>query len=148
MSVEVALEANKEVMRRYIEEIWIERNYAMIDEIIHPDFFCEPPSFPSAWGIEEFKANVPVFLAAFPDGKWSTEDMVAEGDKVTCIWTFRGTHSEELMGIAPSYKELSFLVIGVYQIADGKIRGCRKLNVGTDFFTAMGLPKPPGYSEG
>ena len=35
----------------------------------------------------------------------------------------------------------------IYRIKDGKIIGTRKLNVNhnLDFFTAMGLPKPPGF---
>ena len=54
-----------------------------------------------------------------PDGKWSTLDMVAEGDKVAYVW-----------------------VIGIYTLADGKIVSLRKLDVEVDFYTAFGLPSP------
>jgi hypothetical protein len=40
------LEANKAVMRRYIEELWNQRNWDVIDEIIDPRYKSEPPSFP------------------------------------------------------------------------------------------------------
>jgi hypothetical protein len=51
------LEANKAVMRRYIEELWNQRKWDVIDEIIDPGYKSEPPSFPGEWGIEDLKKN-------------------------------------------------------------------------------------------
>jgi predicted ester cyclase len=92
------LEANKAVMRRYIEELWNQRKWEVIDEIIDPSYKSEPPSFPSFWGIDDLKKNCPPFMAMFPDGNWTTLDMVAEGDKVACAWEFNATHTKEGIG--------------------------------------------------
>lgn len=43
-------------------------------------------------------------LAAFPDFHISIEHMVAEGNDVTVLSTFTGTHRGELMGIAATSK--------------------------------------------
>lgn len=138
-----ALEANKEVMRRYIEEIFNLRKYEVIDELIHPDFVADPPCYPERWEFQSYKDGVPPFLAAFPDAHWTIEDMVAEGNKVAVILRFRGTHStDDLMGVPPTGKEYRVMVCGTYEIVDGKIIGVRKANVGVDFFTAWGLPRP------
>ena len=139
---EAQMEANKAVMRRYIEELWNQRNWDVIDEIIHPDYRSEPPSFPGEWGVADLKENCPPFMAMYPDGKWSTLDMVAEGDRVACAWEFNATHSQDGFGIKATGEKVRVLVIGIYTIADGKIVSLRKLNVGVDFFTAFGLPQP------
>lgn len=143
------LEANKMVLQRYLDEIFNNRNYDAIDELIHPDFYCEPPSFHIPWGFKEFKEGVPKFLAMFSDTEWRTVEMVAERDLVAGIFEFRGFHTGESLGIRPTGKEVRFTVVFIYQIKDGKIAGTRKLNVNhnVDFFTAMGLPKPPGFKH-
>jgi predicted ester cyclase len=140
-------EANKRVLQRYLDEIFNDRNYAAIDELIHPDFQCDPPSFHVPWRFEDFKDGVPKFLAMFSRATWKTLEMLAERDLVAGIFEFRGFHTGESLGIAPTGKEVRFTVNFIYQIKDGKIIGTRKLNVNhnLDFFTAMGLPKPPGF---
>jgi predicted ester cyclase len=81
-------------------------------------------------------------MAMYPDGKWTTLDMFAEGNKVACAWEFNGTHTRDGMGIRASGKRVKVLVIGIYTLADGRIVSLRKLNVGVDFYTAFGLPQP------
>jgi len=49
------------------------------------------------------------------------EDMIAEGDKVVLRSTFRGTHKGDLMGIAPTGKQVTMPLILIYRIADDKI---------------------------
>jgi predicted ester cyclase len=136
------LEANKAVMRRYIEELWNQRKWEVIDEIIDPSYKSEPPSFPSFWGIDDLKKNCPPFMAMFPDGNWTTLDMVAEGDKVACAWEFNATHTKDGMGIRATGKKVKVLVMGIYTLANGRIVSLRKLNVGVDFYTAFGLSQP------
>ena len=36
---------NKAIFRRYIDELWNQGNIAIIDDIMHPDLHCHPPSF-------------------------------------------------------------------------------------------------------
>ena len=47
--------------------------------------------------------------------------MVAEGDKDAVRWTGRGTHKGDLMGIAPTGKQLTITGISILRIASGKI---------------------------
>jgi predicted ester cyclase len=132
------LEANKRLVQRYLDEIFNKKRYELIDEIIHPDFHCDPPSFPEPWNFNSYKEGVPKFQAAFSRFEWITEDMVAEDDKVAVIFKFRGNLVEH------NDRELRFTVMGIYYVADGKIIGVKKLNLDQsfDFYTAMGLPRP------
>ena len=70
---------------------------------------------------EELKHHIAFYEAAFPNYELIAEDMVAEGDKVVVRSTFRGTHKGDLMGIAPTGKQVTMPLILIYRLADDKI---------------------------
>ncbi len=61
------------------------------------------------------------FRSAFPNLHLTTEDVVAEGDKVVSRWTARGTHQGDLMGIAPTGNRVTIKGIDVLRTAEGRI---------------------------
>jgi predicted ester cyclase len=61
------------------------------------------------------------FLAAFPDGHVTTEDLIAEGDKVVECFSFRGTNTNSLMGVRATGKNVTFSGISVFRVANDKI---------------------------
>ena len=69
------------------------------DAVMH-DYGVEP-------GLAHIRQFYQGFLGAFPDGHVAVEDLVAEGDKVTCRYTFTGTHQGPLMGIPPTGKAVT-----------------------------------------
>ena len=83
---------NKEVIRRFDEEIINQRNLAALDEFVAEDVIDHnvPPGFPP--GIEGKRQFLSLFLNAFPDLHIKIEgDIIAEGDKVAERWTLEGT---------------------------------------------------------
>ena len=70
---------------------------------------------------EELKHHIALNEVAFPNYELIAEDMIAEGDKVVVRSTFRGTHKGDLMGIAPTGKQVTMPLILIYRIADDKI---------------------------
>jgi predicted ester cyclase len=70
---------------------------------------------------EELKHHIAFYEAAFPNYELIAEDMIAEGDKVVVRSTFRGTHKGDLMGIAPTGKQVTMPLMLIYRIADDKI---------------------------
>jgi steroid delta-isomerase-like uncharacterized protein len=72
-------------------------------------------------GPEGVKQIVGVYRAAFPDLHLTIEDLIAEGDKVVVRFTARGTHQGDLMGVAPTGKEVTVTGISIVRIAEGKI---------------------------
>ncbi len=62
-----------------------------------------------------------LLTTAFPDSKFTIEQMVAEGDTVVVRWTVRGTHKGDLMGNAPTGKPISLSGVSVCRLADGKL---------------------------
>lgn len=72
---------------------------------------------------EAMRQHVAFFEAAFPHYELFADEMLAEGDKVAVCARFHGTHQGDLMGIAPTGKEVTLPFIIVYQITDRKIAG-------------------------
>ena len=62
-----------------------------------------------------------MLVGASPDIHITIEDQVAEGDRVASRWTFRGTHTGDLMGLAPTNKQVTATGMVMDRVADGRI---------------------------
>jgi steroid delta-isomerase-like uncharacterized protein len=114
-------EQNKDLMRRFAEEVFTAGDVDRVEEFCAPDFVDHqegPPGTPS--GIEGMKAIVAMYHEAFPDLAVNIEDVIAEGDRVVIRATFTGTHRGELMGILASGKRVEVDSIDIVRIEDGK----------------------------
>ena len=61
------------------------------------------------------------FLAAFPNGHVTTEELIAEGDQVVERFSFRGINTGSLMHAPATGKKVTFTGVSVFRIANGKI---------------------------
>lgn len=114
---------NKAIIYRLIDEVWNQRKLDILDEIVAPDAVIHSPMIPDLnRGPEGAKQYVRLFWAAFPDLHITTDDMVAEGDKVALRWSARGTHQGRLMGIEPTGRQMTITGQAIYQIAAGQIK--------------------------
>ena len=116
------MSANKEIVRRLVEGVWRDRNLALIDDLVAPDYMGHIPSQSEPIvGRDGFKQYVGIYQSAFHDAAIAIDDQIAEGDHVVTRWTGRGTHTGELMGIAPTGKEVTVSGITISRLAGGKI---------------------------
>ena len=113
-------EENKSVIRRLLQEVWNQGNVDTIDEIVATDYVDHTPAADIP-GREAFKQLVKGFHVAFPDIRFTLEDLIAEGDKVVARWAASGTHRGDLMGIAPTGKQMMVTGVHMYRLADGKL---------------------------
>jgi len=105
----MSVENNKAFIRRYLGALsGKDKPRALQDEYI-------------ADSDEVLKDHIIFFEASFPRYDLIADDMIAEGDKVAVHARFEGTHKGELMGIAPTGKDVSVPFIISYRIAEGKI---------------------------
>jgi len=110
--------ANKALLRRWIEGV-NKGNLALFDEVYGDCVYYSPATGElKREALRQFMASL---LAAFPDGRWTIEDQVAEGDKVVTRWSFTGTHQGELMGVAPTGKQVTTSGMVIDRIVEGKI---------------------------
>lgn len=111
---------NKAILNR-VEELWNTGDLAIADEIFATDFANHDPNAPDVNDLEGYKGFIVMTRTGFPDFYVTSEDMIAEGDKVVSRWVARGTHQGELLGIPPTGKKASWTGISIYRFAGGKI---------------------------
>ncbi len=123
----MSAEQNKALVRRFFEVhedvTRGKANLDALDEMLAPDFVDHSKLLPGQQpGREGYKQAVAELFATFSDIRFLIEDQIAEGDKVMTRLTVRHTHDrKELMGVAPTGREVSFRSIEIYRIEGGKI---------------------------
>jgi serine phosphatase RsbU (regulator of sigma subunit)/predicted ester cyclase len=88
-----------------------------------PDFVSHSKLVPDQKpGREGYKQAIAQLSASLSDIRFLVEDLVAEGDKVVSRFTVRAVHDRaELMGIAPTGREVSFKSIEIHRISGGRM---------------------------
>ncbi len=115
-------DANKNAVRRLIEEVWNKGNLAVADELFAPNYVHHDASTPEVGrGPESEKKRATHYRTAFQDFRMAIEDTVAEGETVTVRWTCRGTHKGDLGGIAPTGKQFTITGISIARFSSGKM---------------------------
>lgn len=109
---------NKALVRRWFEEL--DRQQGPAEDLCTPSYTGHHPGTPPM-NLAAHRQFSSAFFAAFPDLTHTVEDMVAEGDKVAGRVSNRGTHQGELMGIAPTGKQIDVSAIVLVRIEGGKV---------------------------
>lgn len=94
----------------------------MADELFSENYTHHDPSTPDFGpGPEGEKKRVTLYRTAFPDLQFTIEDIISEGQTVTCRWSSTGTHHGPLNVIAPSGKRVSVSGMTFTRFAGEKI---------------------------
>ena len=72
-------------------------------------------------GREQMIQEIPTFVTAFPDRRFTIEDMVAEEDTVVARFTMRATHNGAFRGISATGKKFAYEGVEIYKLRGGKI---------------------------
>jgi steroid delta-isomerase-like uncharacterized protein len=113
------IEKNKEFITVYNEDFWNKQNIAAFEKYYAADFVVHFAD--GDLNAEQYKGLCQAYFAAFPDIHVTTDLLVAEGDKVTKVWTVHCTSKGDFMGIPATGKAMVVKGIEVFRIADGKI---------------------------
>lgn len=121
----MSAEENKAIVRRY-RQLYNTNQLDKLKEVLAPDFkpHAVLPGLPPDMAPLEIARQVHQGTkAAFPDIHVTTEDLIAEGDKVVERWTQTQTHTGvSIFGVpAGSGKKVKTTGISIYRIASGKI---------------------------
>jgi steroid delta-isomerase-like uncharacterized protein len=137
-SQQTQAEANKAIIRRY-RQAHNQNDMATLDEIVAADIISHNglPGLPA--GREGGKIAHQGSLAAFPDGKTTSDDLIAEGDKVVERFTLVGTHKGDFLGIPATGKQVRVTGMSIFRIANGKIVEHWGENDGIGLMTQLGV---------
>ena len=113
-------QANKAVAGRWTEEIWNKGNFAALNDLVSTDilFHTGESDLRGHKGLSEFATAL---RGAFPDGRFTNIEQIAEGDKVVLRWSFSGTHKGEWHGVAGTGKAVTFTGTTTLRITSGKV---------------------------
>ena len=120
----MSIEETKDLIVRYYEECnAIKGNPTkfadMIVAFFAPNFIGHSPAGDT--NFEQHKQHRAALYTAFPDLKWTIEDMIAEGDKVVVRFRASGTQKGAFQGIPPTGRQIIMTGAAIYRIAGGKI---------------------------
>jgi len=136
-------EENKALERRMYEEIFNKKNLGAVEQFYATNWICDTLLPGMAPGLEGMKQQHAMINAAFPDMQVKLEDIVAEGDKVACLWTATATHKGEFIGMPPTGKQVTMKGIHIDRVAGGKIVQTWGLSDALGLMQQLGM-KPPG----
>ncbi len=138
----MAMQQTRQIIDRYVEEVFNQGNTAVLEEIVAPDVkeggsipkegvgseeggtiglyagVVQPIDVPGREGV---KQRVMTLQQAFPDLHMTAEDVRVEGDSFEFRWTLRGTQRGEVMGIRPENKPVTVAGRTRGRIENGKI---------------------------
>ena len=118
----MSAQENITLARRFMEAR-VKADLDALDKMMTPDYVSHAKLLPDQQPDREGeKWVVAQFAAAFSKRTLLIEDQVAGGDKVVTRFIVRFTHDlGELMGVAPSGREMTNRAIVIHRLVEGKI---------------------------
>lgn len=111
-------EANKALVRRYIDEALNTGAYERLEEFVAPEYFNRTAGTQGPAG---YRNNHLRWRESFPDMHIAIEDIVAEGDVVAIHMIWSGTHTGEFRGISPTGKHVKWASTQFRRVRDGMV---------------------------
>jgi steroid delta-isomerase-like uncharacterized protein len=133
---------NKAVMRRVFEEVINKGNLAIVDEFIAKNYVVHTPMGQEYRGPEGFKQMITMTLTAFPDLHMTINNIIGEDDRVAIYFTYSGTHKGDMMGIAPTGKNINIPAALFIRFANGKEVEASEVADMLGFYQQLGITPP------
>ena len=112
-------EKNKDFIIAYTEDFWNKQNIGAFEKYYPSNLVMHFAD--GNQNSDQYKGLCQAYFTAFPDLHITTDLLVAEGDKVTKVWTANCTHQGDFLGIPATGNRIVEKGIEVFRIADGMI---------------------------
>jgi predicted ester cyclase len=120
----VTTESNTELMRRYLEEMWQNRDVSAIERYVDADVLLhdhvDTTGARDTVGLEAIRDAYRFVSTAFPDYRFTVEQLVGEGDRVIAAFAIEGTNTGELFGTPPTYRSAQMRALTMTRWENGK----------------------------
>jgi len=114
------VENNKDIIEQFSKTVWNDHNLSVIDKLFSPTAKIHSP-MRTVQGADSIREIVDKWLTAFPDMMVRWDEFITEGDKVVSRYTANGTHLGGFFETKPTYKEVNFSGVIIYQLKNQKI---------------------------
>lgn len=116
----MSTEENKQLLRRYITEVWENGNLEALKDFLAPGYLRHvSPTLPPL-SLEEQIQRLTGFRAAFPDITLTVQEVMAENDRIAFRSTITGTHHGELAGLPPTGRRVRVGLVDIIRVEDGR----------------------------
>jgi predicted ester cyclase len=112
---------NKTRVKQFFEIVVQKGDMTLLEEFVAKDFVDHQPApgqLPGVAGVRQFFTGL---HTAITNLQVTIENMVADGDLVAVHSSIRGRHTGDLMGIAPSGRDVVMRVSDIVRIENGKV---------------------------
>ena len=130
------------IAREYLEAA-PRRDFDKCRQLFHPQYSYTGGDGQRQEGAEAGIAVADMFTTAFPDVKLEIKQTHVTGDVVIVEFVASGTHTSDLMGIAPTGRQISIPVCIVLEIRDGKIYAEREFMDMLHMMQQLGVAPAP-----
>jgi predicted ester cyclase len=122
MNDEIAIAAaNKALVRRFYQDVYVDWNLALVDEVVSPQFTSHDWPEGGLTGPQAFRDYYAAIRSAVPDARYEVDDLISEADRVVVRWRLLGTHQGEFGGIAPTGRAIVLKGIAIYRVDSGRL---------------------------
>jgi steroid delta-isomerase-like uncharacterized protein len=104
-----------------IEEIQNNQRLERCDELFAEDFVDHTPAPGAPSGRDGMREIFARTHIGFPDGRITVEDQISDGHRVWTRKVFTGTHTGDFAGLAPTGRVITYRVMDVLAVRDGKL---------------------------
>ena len=129
---------NKAVIRRMFAALDAHDLDLIEQELVDPGYhlhFDSMPEMDKARAVPFFRA----FVTGFPDISHTLEEMIAEGDRVGCRLTVRGTNTADFMGMPATNRSIEVNSINMIRLKDGRLVDHQVNSDGVGMMRQLGL---------
>jgi steroid delta-isomerase-like uncharacterized protein len=113
-------DANKALVRRFVQEIFAEGRPEAVDELVAADFVSHTFGITDD-GIAKLKAASQRVHASLTNVRFDIEDMVAEDNRVAVRLTASGTATADFMGMPAAGKSYRIGEMHFFRVREGKV---------------------------
>lgn len=113
--------ANKELLRRFYKDVYVDWNMAVVDRVVSPQFTSHDWPERGPTGPRAFRDYYSALRSAVPDARYEVDDLIAEDDKVVVRWRLLGTHKGAFQGIAPTGRAIVLKGIAIYRVENATL---------------------------
>ena len=122
-------EANKQLVRRLVDEVVNQRNPDLLQGLARGEF------------AELARRWISPFRSSFPDFRMEIVELVAENDTVVAHFKCSGTHNGEWLGVAPTGRRFEDVdEIYIFQVRDGRLAGAIGVEDNLARMRQLGIP--------
>lgn len=112
---------NQEVAQRWFEQVWNQRNTAVVNELLNDDSICHGEGGDIV-GKDEFRKRLyEPMVGAFPDLRVAVEAAIVQDQLTVLRWVGTGTHTGSGLGIPPTGQPVEIRGMTWLRIEGGKL---------------------------